>query len=306
MPLTRGLIGLAVLGILVSCQPAAAGGLPGQSATFAVATPLLDRLYPRGAESFEQRAIDDLEPEPEPGDGEPRVPDLETDRAASSPSPIKAMLMSAALPGLGELYAGSNRGYLFMGVEGVSWITWSIFRSSSSTKEDEMFRFADRNFAINAFESNCVPQQGQSCAQAVTAIRDFFANDRAEYYEIISKNPIYKAGWGRVQFENGNDNRPEVGTEAYREWIADLSAAQDTDFIAYNQLRDERNDLSRTARSMTVITLLNHLASAWHAYIVAGGLNRPVATPVGEIDMHLDVHPSLSHPGVTFTMKRQF
>ena len=40
----------------------------------------------------------------------------------------------------------------------------------------------------------------------------------------------------------------------------------------YNLLRDERNDLSRTSRSMTVIVLLNHVASAWHAFVAAGAV----------------------------------
>jgi hypothetical protein len=272
---------------------------------------------PEAAGVFAQRAIDDGRRRPsedEPDEdgtedddepGEPVPPSelgLESVGQPEAKSPVKAMLLSAALPGLGELYAGSNRGYVFMGVEAVSWITYASFRSSSNSKEEEMFGYADEHFSIERFEDLCVGQDGQSCADAASALNDFFRNDKPEYYEIISKNTIYRAGWGAVQY----DNQPppeDPESEAYRIWVANFAAAQDNDFITYNKLRDDRNDLSRTARSMTVVALLNHLASAWHSFFLARGLQ----TGVGEnMEMELEFEPSFAHPGARLVLSRTF
>jgi hypothetical protein len=236
-------------------------------------------------------------------------------------SPAKAFLLSAALPGLGELYSGSNRGYLFLGVEAVSWITFASYRSSANSKEDELFEYADDNFSIRAFCENCVGQPGQTCADALDAILGFYEHDRDEYYEIISKNPIYRSGWGvnvpggelgdpgcpipgsvpGFTYENGNP--PEPGSEDYRRWVSDQGAAQDRTYVAYNLLRDDRNSLDRTARGMTMVALVNHVVSAWDALMVARGFN---ARMPGQVEMDFKVKGSLGNPGAKFILRRTF
>ena len=228
-------------------------------------------------------------------------------------SPASAFLLSAMLPGLGELYSGSNRGYLFLGVEAVSWITFASYRASSNNKEGELFDFADDHFAIGAFEETCVGQPGQSCQEALDQISNFYANDPDEYYEIISKNPIYRAGWGVVVTPGGwtyeNAPPPECGPsdypcrEQYRRWASDQSAAQDRSYVRYNELRDERNSLDRTARGMTMIALVNHVVSAWDALMVARGFN---ARMPGQVEMDFKIKGSFGNPGARFILRRTF
>lgn len=321
MPLPGAALGLTVLVLAIGAASAAAGPAvltrlercAQRPSTFCLE--LLRRGWlpdSGGRIVLAQRAIEDEPRRPkrdedeeagtEGGEGDelPPVPPAELgagELQVEPPSPVKAMLLSAALPGLGQLYADSNSGYLFMGVEAGAWLTWGSYRSSSSNKEGDMFAYADDHFAIDVFERNCVSQDGQSCVDALQQIEDFYAHDRAEYYEIISKNPIYKAGWGARQA----DNPPPFGTEEYRAWVASLGAAQDDDYIGYNQIRDERNDLSRTARGMTVVILLNHLVSAWHAYAAAGGLHTQVSD---DVDMHVKVSSSWRHPGARVVFSR--
>jgi hypothetical protein len=215
---------------------------------------------------------------------------------------------------MGELYCGSNRGYLFLGVEAVSWITFASYQSSAGSKEDEMFDFADGHFAIGAFEEGCVGQPGQSCQDALDQIEHFYANDPGEYYEIISKNPIYRSGWGvsvtpgSWTYENGpppectgSDDYPCL--EQYRRWAADQSAAQDRSYVDYNDLRDDRNSLDRTARGMTMVVLANHVVSAWDALMVARGFNARIP---GQVEMNFKIKGSFTNPGAKFVLRRKF
>lgn len=270
-----------------------------------------------------QRAIEDeaekkkkpAEPVAEPAAGVlPESPPA----AAEPKSPTKAFILSALVPGMGELYCGANRGYAFLGVEAASWITFASFRMSANDKEEEFYGYADDNFSIAAFEQGCVGQPGQPCQEALTAINNFYDSDKGEYYEIISKNPIYKPGWGvdvgsdgSFTYENCDPddlNCPpdpaQPGQEpAYRAWVADQAAAQDQDYVEYNGLRDDRNSLDSKARTATMVILVNHLVSAWDALMVARGFNADL--PQG-VNMDLKIKGSFSNPGAKIVFKRRF
>ncbi|HWN80811.1 MAG TPA: hypothetical protein VNM87_01830, partial [Candidatus Udaeobacter sp.] len=227
-------------------------------------------------------------------------------------SPARAFLLSALLPGLGEFYVGSPRGYVFMGVEAATWITYASYKSSSNSKEDELFDFADQHFSIGAFRDNCVGQPGQPCSEAVQTIENFYSNDRAEYYEIISKNPIYKPGWG-VDVDTQGDFTYENGVppdcpggrcgDDFRAWVSNQAAKQDEHYASYNELRDDRNSLDKTARGMTMVALVNHLVSAWDAFALARGFN---ASLPGATEMKVKFKTSLGNPGASLTFKRHF
>ncbi len=340
----QAFLGLILALALWPGQAAADLATPDPSRFFPIRD-LLGGLWPGGRPTvFEQRAIQDKKKPPErpkPPEGETPSPPQEpaattpeaqppakeailspTEEKAKYRSPTRAFLLSAAVPGLGELYSGSNRGYLFLGVEAVSWISFASYHASSNNKEDEMFAFADDHFSIDAFEHDCVSQPGQLCSNALDDLRGFYETNRDEYYEIISKNPIYRPGWGvRITdsgfiYENCDPNDPPgtcpppVGSDAYRQWVANQAAAQDQDYAHYNVIRDDRNSLSRTARGMTMVALVNHVVSAWDAFMAARGVNAVAhglqAEMAGDIQMDLKFKGSLDNPGAVFVLRREF
>jgi hypothetical protein len=314
---------VALLGFGLCAGPARADlSRPESSPLFSVRS-----LFPSPGSGpvLAQRAIEDeaekkkKKPE-EPVTTEPAAGVLpESPPAAVEPkSPTKAFILSALVPGMGELYCGSNRGYAFLGVEAASWITFASFRMSANDKEDEFYGYADDSFSIAAFEQGCVGQPGQPCQEALNAINNFYENDKGEYYEIISKNPIYKPGWGvdvesdgSFTYENCDPddlNCPpdpaQPGQESpYRTWVADQAAAQDQDYVAYNGLRDDRNSLDSKARTATMVILVNHLVSAWDALMVARGFNADL--PQG-VNMDFQIKGSFSNPGAKVVFKRRF
>jgi hypothetical protein len=318
-----------ILSLLGTCALLAARPAAGD-----LTTPGLPRFLPlHSARGFEdlgltsppilaQRAIDEEPPKkkpeepPVPEEVKPETaPELEEAAAVESAerkSPARAFLLSALLPGLGELYVGSPRGYVFMGVEAATWITYASYKSSSNSKEEELFDYADKHFSIGAFSDNCVGQPGQPCSEAVQTIEGFYADDRAEYYEIISKNPIYKPGWGvdvdeqgNFTYENGSPPDCPGGScnDDFRTWVSDQAAKQDEHYASYNELRDDRNSLDKTARGMTMVALVNHLVSAWDAFALARGFN---ASLPGATQMKVKFKTSFGNPGASLTFKRHF
>jgi len=319
----RAALVAAILGTVLLALPAGADlGAPSPSPLFD-----LRSLFPGAGRGpvLAQRAIEDEEepkkkpeePAPEPASTTLPEPALDEVAAVAPKSPTKAFLFSALLPGMGELYAGSNRGYLFLGIEAASWITYASYKASGNDKEDELYAYADRNFSIAAFEDGCVGQPGQPCQEALEAINNFYENDKGEYYEIISKNPIYKPGWGVDVQADGSftyENCPvdlncppdptQPGQEAaYRAWVADQAAAQDRDYVSYNGLRDDRNSLDSKARGATMVVLVNHLVSAFDALMVARSFNADL--PQG-VNMDLKIKGSFSNPGAKLVFKRKF
>lgn len=316
-----------ILPFLATCTLLAARPAAGD-----LTTPGLPRFLPlHAARGFDdlgltsppilaQRAIDEEPPKKKPEEPpvpeevkpEGTAPELEQAEDTERKSPARAFLLSALLPGMGELYVGSPRGYIFMGVEAATWITYASYKSSSNSKEDELFDYADKHFSIGAFSDNCVGQPGQPCSEAVQTIENFYADDRAEYYEIISKNPIYKPGWGvdvddqgDFTYENGSPPDCPGGRceDDFRTWVSDQAAKQDEHYASYNELRDDRNSLDKTARGMTMVALVNHLVSAWDAFALARGFN---ASLPGATQMKVKFKTSLGNPGASLTFKRHF
>src|SRR5689334_1722915 len=67
-------------------------------------------------------------------------------------NPGQASLMSAVVPGTGQLYAGSNRGYIFLGVEAVAMMAFIKYNNDSKDKRDTYYGYVgDPNAANSRF-----------------------------------------------------------------------------------------------------------------------------------------------------------
>ncbi len=96
--------------------------------------------------------------------------------------------------------------------------------------------------------------------------------------------------------------RPE-GTNDFRRWVADQAQAQDGQYASYNDTRDDRNSLDKTARGMTMVALVNHLASAWDAFALAKGFNAQLPA---ETEMKFKINGSFNDPGAKLVFRRRF
>lgn len=109
-------------------------------------------------------------------------------------SPALATGLSALVPGTGQLYSGSNRGYLFLGIEAVVLASVVTLNSKADNKRDEYFSFvgdpnsAGSRFSFERFAATAPPAE-------VERLRGMYERDQREFYDAVTMDNSFAAGW---------------------------------------------------------------------------------------------------------------
>ncbi len=183
----------------------------------------------------------------------------EPDRAARIP-PGLAFLMSAAVPGTGQLAEGRNRAFAYLGLEAMSWIAHFSWKDAGDKKEVEYKRYADRHWSLDTWETH-VDMPRDSCAalplgvnpdDARTTLQGFIEEGNWQhYYEDIGKLEAYRSGWDDFSCDAPNQMSPNR--------------------VVYRSMRAKSNDYLNNARSALTVAFLNRIVSAVDAYRTARG-----------------------------------
>ena len=141
-----------------------------------------------------QRAIADsvVETPVAPPGSVPAAPSSDDDAVPVAKSPGRAFLLNMIVPGAGHLYAGNKRGWIHLGLEGATWVTYLYYHDRGKTKEDEFEAYADDKWDYQRW-LDADPANPNSDADNL--IRGFMQNNRQQYYEDIGKLPVYWTGW---------------------------------------------------------------------------------------------------------------
>ena len=115
-------------------------------------------------------------------------------------SPGRAALMNLVLPGLGHLYAGNKRGWINLGMEGASWVTYLYYKDRGASKEDEYEAHADDHWDYDRWVNSC----GCAGSPEDSLISYFHENNKQHYYEDIVKLGTYAGGWDDPANRNFN------------------------------------------------------------------------------------------------------
>lgn len=141
-----------------------------------------------------QRSIADSNATPPAFEGVP----LDTPQTMSAPrsvdrhkSPGRAALMNLVLPGLGHIYAGNKRGWINLGMEGASWVTYLYYHDRGASKENEYEAHADEHWDYDKWVTDC----GCAGSPEDSLIVYFKENNKQHYYEDIVKLSTYSEGW---------------------------------------------------------------------------------------------------------------
>lgn len=158
-------------------------------------------------------------------------------------SPGKASVLSLALPGSGQLYAGSNRGFVFLGVEAVAVLAFVKYKNDSHEKRDQYFSYvgdptqSSSRFSFDRLAASVSPEE-------LARLQAIYEKDPREFYDLVSTNDAYAAGWADAGASSGQ-----------------RSTAQD--YI------DQVNTLGRKSNFGLFTAIANHLVSTIDALHLA-------------------------------------
>ena len=213
----------------------------------------------------------------------------EVDRAARV-HPGVAFLMSAILPGSGQIAEGRNRAFAYLGVEAVSWIAHFSWLDAGNKKEGEYESYARQHWQFTQWDS-LAAESNPSCEalppnvpydDARETILGYIEDENYQhYYEDIGKLEAYRSGWDDFRCDDPETMSPNR-----------------TD---YREMRQESNDyLDKASNAMTVI-FLNHIVSAIDAYRTAKGVRMRIP---GGAEVKFRVAGSPSHPSFGLRVTR--
>lgn len=178
-------------------------------------------------------------------------------------SPTKAFLFSLAVPGAGEFYLGQKiKAGSFLVADIALWAGYFIFKGKGRDKEDEYQSFANQWYSPADYlfwwdMQDSITQQAYSHRLPVDNSGSPIYNH--EYYENIGKYHQFQVGW----YDIGLNNPPssEGG------FVSPLRAQ-------YLTMRAKSNDYFATATTIAMVSIANHIVSAFDAAIGAKKFNR--------------------------------
>ncbi|KPL19708.1 MAG: hypothetical protein AMJ92_01845 [candidate division Zixibacteria bacterium SM23_81] len=238
-------------------------------------------------------------------------------------SPGKALLLSAAVPGAGEFYAGAwKRGIAFSALEVASWTWYFTQHSAGKDKEDEYEDFADDEWSREQYqdwydhwEDWYDARKGDNDPPFESIFTHELPGQKDEdYYEMIGKYDQFSYGW----IGNPDDYLPGefapndslLGydfTDQYttRDICRGVDATATAHRNSYVNQRGDANDLLKRATWGISASLFNHVISALDAVVAAKAYNRRVLQEAGypQLRMELDMYAGEVIPKFTLTKR---
>ncbi|HBZ00281.1 MAG TPA: hypothetical protein DEO84_03065 [candidate division Zixibacteria bacterium] len=186
-----------------------------------------------------------------------------------SKSPSKAFFMSLIIPGAGQYYNGSKiKAGSFLGVDALLWAGYLIYHGKGVTREKDYKTFADQHYLSSVFFN-----WWDGLDTSVTNVfshriyQDSSGNPlrTREYYENIGKYDQFQVGWDDIGI-----NIPPPGTPGGNPNSGTISEHRG----AYLNMRKQSNDYFANAKTLAMVSIGNHLVSAFEAAIGARRFNR--------------------------------
>ena len=216
-------------------------------------------------------------------------------------SPLIASGLSLLLPGAGEIYGESYwRAGIFLGVEIGMWTGYYIYDTDGDDRTEEFHNYANANFDENRyfggilqfFDPEALEEAGidylntnyisnrsnwenvahlievDSLVYATNGYTDFThelpATKTQQYYEMIGKYHQYAMGWDDFTgFEDGSTSI--LTDDAVKNYLSYKSYKQEE---IYEDMRYEANLAYEAGQNFLMISVLNHVASAFDAAYV--------------------------------------
>ena len=188
----------------------------------------------------------------------------------------RALALSAALPGVGQLYAGESGGLWFALAEIAGWGShWLFVRGSrrERAQADEFLGTPSNPASAWSFDRWKAAHPGQD----PSALEALYAGDKEAFYNLIVDDPGYFDGWG------GSDPN-----------------ATRADF---QHLRDLSDGSVQRLRTTDKLIWLNHLVAAFDALRAARIHNLPIRR---NLELHIESSWHGAGPTMSASLERKF
>ena len=180
-------------------------------------------------------------------------PELQPRKSAN-----EAFLYSLVIPGMGQLYTGAKRGYIYTAAEVGFLATFFIFRNSAANIRDD-YRDAVRDHVVFI---------GPGDFEKWDPIEDF---EHATQYETWNHDYDTEATQKRTGKWYWKDLDPDLKNERHRD-LEKRGIASNYRLEAF-ELRQKANDTFERAKFFLGLAILNHAISAVEARITAKRFN---------------------------------
>ena len=187
-------------------------------------------------------------------------------------NPSVGILLSAVLPGAGEIYAGKFlKGAVLIGVEAALWIGYVSWQKKGSDLETEFQEYADTHWSEERWLQNKKETDPDTHTLPDTKTQ--------QYYEMIGKYDQFMAGW-----------------DDYYEGGPALTPNRDT----YEHMRDDSNTYFKKASYSSMFAIANRLFAVFDTAFTIRRVNRLAvaglrmgwmaagAEPIPSLCLHLD------------------
>lgn len=191
-------------------------------------------------------------------------------------SPLKAFLLSLAVPGLGQYYNGSRvKPALFLGAEAVCWylhFTWNG-EGDDRTADFELFNRThwsrDRYWAFVAqvYDGDGFPSGGHTLPSTNTQ----------QYYEMTGKYDQFSWGWDDARLDEEGDLiqlNPDLTFDPRIPQEGSHRDVYSPRRELYEQMRFDADKMYLRATRMAYVAMVNHVVAAFEAYFSARGMRK--------------------------------
>ena len=204
----------------------------------------------------------------------------------------RGFLYSLILPGAGEFYAGSKiKAVLFVGLEAAFWTGYFTNHKKGKDKEDQYLNFANAHWDVYAYSDSLINRYADFTIDSATHIvidtPGVYYNPSVPGDSIVISHSIYlELGQGLNKDQQyyemiGKYDQFRFGWDDY-----DGSVVETVHRGFYLDLRHDSNSLLDKANRYVMISLANHLLSAFDAAIAVRHYNRK-GEKFSEIDIKL-------------------
>lgn len=189
--------------------------------------------------------------------------------SAKSKNPKLAFVMSAVVPGGGQVYSKSYvKAAAFVGIEVAAWAMHFSFNKEGQRIEDEYHAFATTHWSEDEYWKWIAHQAGLEYNPGnIEPLRTWEASQFShglhrekdqQYYEMIGKYHQFSWGWDDFRDENNIAITDEEITDRYNK---DNSSINDNR-LTYETKRNDMNAAYKKATTATTFVIFNHILSA--------------------------------------------